>query len=347
LLFKCRKRNIFKIQLWRILKTLNDQFTEFQYFRPTIKAVLEQNKKKKYLIVIGGATASGKTRLAIELAQRFKTAILSADSRQFYREMSIGTAKPTATELAAAPHHFVGNLSIHNYYSVGDFEREALAVLTTIFEKNDIAIMVGGTGLFIRAVCEGLDAFPEIPLSTRQHFEAIYEKEGIEPLQKLLQTVDPEYFNSVDRQNPMRLTRALAVWKATGQPFSSFRTQSKKTRDFEPIYIVTDVERAVLYKKINTRVDTMMAEGLEAEARELWPFKNLNALQTVGYQELFDYFDRKITVDEAIDKIKQHSRNYAKRQTTWFRKEPHWARFEPSDTEGIVDFIRARIEIKI
>jgi tRNA dimethylallyltransferase len=305
--------------------------------------MLEQKAGKKYLIVIGGATASGKTRLAINIAQAFKTEILSADSRQFYREMSIGTAKPTTEELAAAPHHFVGNLSIHDYYSVGDFERDAMGVLDKIFEKNDVTVMVGGTGLFIRAVCEGLDEFPETPLSIRQHFEALYEREGIEPLQKLLQSVDPDYFAIVDQQNPMRLTRALAVWKTSGKPFSSFRTQSKKTRYFQPIYIVTDLERPVLYDRINKRVDVMMAEGLEDEARTLYPFKQLNALQTVGYQELFDYFDGTLSREEAIDKIKQHSRNYAKRQTTWFRKETHWARFNPLDTEGVVEWVSGQI----
>jgi tRNA dimethylallyltransferase len=308
--------------------------------------MLEQKSSKKYLVVIGGATASGKTRLAIDIAQHFKTEILSADSRQFYREMSIGTAKPTAAELAAASHHFVGNLSIHDYYSVGDFERDALVVLDKIFEKNNIAVMVGGTGLFIRAVCEGLDEFPETPLSIRQYFEDMYENEGIEPLQKLLQTVDPEYFAIVDQQNSMRLTRALSVWKTSGKPFSSFRTQSKKMRDFEPIYIATDLERPILYDRINKRVDIMIAEGLEEEARGLLPFRDLNALQTVGYQELFNYFDGTISREEAIDKIKQHTRNYAKRQTTWFRKETHWTRFDPSDTEGSLKLIGTFINNK-
>jgi tRNA dimethylallyltransferase len=308
--------------------------------------MIEQKSPEKYLVVIGGATASGKTRLAIDIAQHFKTDILSADSRQFYREMSIGTAKPTAAELAAAPHHFVGNLSIHDYYSVGDFEREALVVLDKIFQKNNVAVMVGGTGLFIRAVCEGLDEFPETPLSIRQYFEDIYENEGIEPLQKLLQSVDPEYFAIVDQQNPMRLTRALSVWKTSGKPFSSFRTQWKKTRDFEPIYIATDLERSVLYERINRRVDLMIAEGLEKEARGLFPFRNLNALQTVGYQELFNYFDGTMSREEAIDKIKQHTRNYAKRQTTWFRKEAHWARFEPTNTEESLKLIDRLINDK-
>ena len=304
--------------------------------------MLEQNASKKYLVVIGGATASGKTGLAIEVAKHFKTEIISADSRQFYREMSIGTAKPTAAELAAAPHHFVGNLSIHDYYSVGDFEREALTVLDAIFEKNNVAVMVGGTGLFLRAVCEGLDEFPEIPLSIRQYFEDLYTNEGIESLQKRLQTVDPQYFAEVDQQNPMRLARALAVWKTSGKPYSSFRTQSKKARNFEPIYIATDMERSVLYDRINKRVDAMIANGLVEEAAGLLPFRHLNALQTVGYQELFDYFEDKTTLEEAIDKIKQHSRNYAKRQTTWFRKEAHWQRFDPSDTEGSLAYIRQK-----
>ena len=307
--------------------------------------MLEQKSVKKYLIVIGGATASGKTRLAIDLAQAFKTEILSADSRQFYREMSIGTAKPTAEELAAAPHHFVGNLSIHDYYSVGDFEREAIRVLDKIFDTHDVAVMVGGTGLFIRAVCEGLDKFPETPLPIRQYFEDMYAQKGIESLQKILQTVDPEYFALVDQQNPMRLIRALAVWKTSGKSFSSFRTQSKKTRDFNPIYIVIDLERPILYDRINKRVDSMMAEGLEAEARSLYAFKQLNALQTVGYQELFAYFDGTISREEAIDKIKQHSRNYAKRQTTWFKKETYWARFNPLNTEGVVNWVRSFIAL--
>lgn len=275
---------------------------------------------KKKLIVVGGPTASGKTALAIELAQQFGTEIVSADSRQFYKEMSIGTAKPTPHELAQAKHHFIDNLSIHDSYSVGDFERDALAVLKTIFEKNDTAIMVGGTGLYIRAVCEGLDEFPDVPLSIRQEFEAIFEKEGLEPLQKLLEEVDYKYFTEVDIHNSVRLIRALSVWKVSGQPFSSFRSATKVVRDFEPVFKTIDLPRPVLYDRINRRVDMMMSEGLLEEARKLYPFKHLNALQTVGYTELFAHFDGQLTLEEAVDKIKQHSRNYAKRQTTWFKK---------------------------
>jgi tRNA dimethylallyltransferase len=294
---------------------------------------------KKKLIIIGGPTASGKTDFAIQLAQHFGTEILSADSRQFYEEMSIGTAKPQLSDLAKIKHHFIGNLSIHASYSVGDFERDALVVLNTIFEKNDYAIMVGGTGLYIRAVCEGLDMFPDVPLSIRQDFEAIFEKEGIEPLQKLLQEVDNEYFNQIDIQNPRRIIRALSVWKASGQPFSSFRSGAKAERDFTPIYMALDLPREVLYDRINRRVDIMMTEGLLEEAKILYPFKSLNALQTVGYTELFAHFDGQMNLSEAVDKIKQHTRNYAKRQTTWFRKNDFWQRVDPTSVaEELVPF---------
>ncbi|MBL7817426.1 MAG: tRNA (adenosine(37)-N6)-dimethylallyltransferase MiaA [Saprospiraceae bacterium] len=281
---------------------------------------------KKKLIVIGGPTASGKTAYAIQLAKQHETEIISADSRQFYKEMSIGTAKPTPAELAQAKHHLIGNLSIHNSYSVGDFERDALAILNAIFEKKDVAIMVGGTGLYIRAVCEGLDEFPEVPLSIRQEFEDLFEKQGIEFLQKILQEVDYEYFTQVDIQNPMRLIRALSVWKVSGKPFSSFRSGEKVVRNFEPVYLALDWPREVLYDRINRRVDAMMTEGLLDEAQTLYPFRHLNALQTVGYTELFAHFDGQMTLTEAVDKIKQHSRNYAKRQMTWFRKNDFWER---------------------
>ncbi len=294
---------------------------------------------KKKLIIIGGPTASGKTDCAIQLAQHFGTEILSADSRQFYKEMSIGTAKPQLSDLAKAKHHFIGNLSIHDAYSVGDFERDALAVLETIFETHDTAIMVGGTGLYIRAVCEGLDVFPEVPLSIRDEFEDIFQKQGIEPLQKLLQEVDYEYFTKADIQNPMRLIRALSVWKVSGQPFSSFRSGNKVERIFTPIYIALDLPREVLYDRINRRVDLMMVEGLLEEAKSLYPYKDLNALQTVGYTELFAHFYGEMTLDEAVDKIKQHTRNYAKRQMTWFRKNDFWYRVDPQQLPNINNWV--------
>jgi tRNA dimethylallyltransferase len=299
---------------------------------------------KKHLIIIGGPTASGKTALAIRLAKHFSTEIISADSRQFYREISIGTAKPTNAELSLAPHHFINNLSIHDTYSVGAFEKEALDTLNKIFARNDVAIMLGGTGLYIRAVCEGLDEFPDVPLSIRREFEDLLEKEGIEFLQKKLQELDNEYFMQSDIHNSMRLIRALSVWKASGKPFSSFRKGDKTERFFEPIYIYLDVPRAELYERINKRVDGMMAGGLLEEVQKLYPFKNLIALQTVGYSEIFDYLDGEMTLDEAVDKIKQHSRNYAKRQMTWFRKDAHWLRFESHNFDEILNTICFKIE---
>ena len=301
-------------------------------------------REKKYLIIIGGPTASGKTALAIQLAQYFKTEILSADSRQFFREMSIGTAKPTPEELSQAPHHFINNLSIHDDYSVGDYEKEALTLLDTLFQTKNTAIMVGGTGLYIRAVCDGLDEFPDVALSIRENWEHIFETQGIEILQNKLQEVDFEYFKEVDIFNSKRLIRALSVWSASGQPFSSFRKGGKEKRHFEPIYITLDLPREVHYDRINRRVDMMVADGLIDEVKSLWPFKHLNALQTVGYTELFDHFEHKMSLEEAIDKIKQHSRNYAKRQMTWFRKDPHWQRFLPNNFDEIVEYIKEMLK---
>lgn len=298
------------------------------------------NKTTKKLLVIGGATASGKTALAIRLAQHFGTCILSADSRQFYQEMNIGTAKPTAAELAAAPHYFINHLSIQNTYSVGDFERDAIQLLQQLFENQDIIILVGGTGLYLRAVCEGIDNLPSTPLSIRQDLAQCYQNEGIEPLQNELKATDPIYFETVDRQNPMRLIRALSVIRATGQPFSAFRTGEKAQRFFSPIYIKTELPRPILYERINRRVDTMLENGLLQEVESLLPFRHLQALQTVGYQEFFDYFDGKTTFAQAVELVKQHSRNYAKRQETWFRKSPpQYQPFAPSDWEKIVKII--------
>lgn len=296
-------------------------------------------ESKKHLIIIGGATATGKTDLAIALARHFRTEIVSADSRQFYREMSIGTAKPSAEELAAAKHHFINSRSISENYSVGDFEKDALEVLEAIFQKNETAILAGGSGLYIRAVCEGLDDFPPVPTDTLEALKGKLDSGGIEALQAELASADPEYFDRVDRNNPHRLIRALAVIRASSRPFSSFRTQKKAVRPFHPIYILLDLEREELYQKINRRVDEMIASGLVEEARQLYPDRHLNALQTVGYQELFEYFGGEISLEEAIEKIKQNSRRYAKRQVTWFRKDPHWQRFRPGDNALIINYI--------
>ncbi len=300
-------------------------------------------KQSKHLIVIGGATATGKTGLAIALARHFRTEILSADSRQFYREMSIGTAKPDEEELAAAPHHFINSLDVTDEYSVGDYERDALALLEKIFEKKEIAILVGGSGLFIRALCEGLDKFPPVPDGILEELERIFKDEGITPLQEELREKDPDYFQQVDQNNPMRLIRALSVCRASGKPFSSFRSGKKAKRPFTPIYILLQMDREKLYERINLRVDRMIEQGLVEEARKLFPHRHFNALQTVGYQELFEHFEGKITLEEAIEKIKQNSRRYAKRQATWFRKDSHWQAFSPQEQDAIVEYVTQKI----
>lgn len=297
----------------------------------------------KHLIVIGGPTASGKTALAIRLAQHFGTEILSADSRQFYREMNVGTAKPTAEELAAAPHHFINSLSINELYTVGDFERDALALLSNIFETRNVAIVVGGSGLFIRALCEGLDEFPAISEEVKLNLQADFQANGLPFLQAELQEFDPETASKIDLHNPARLLRALAVCRASGLPYSSFLKKEKAERPFQPHFLLTDWPRAELYQRIEKRVDSMIADGLENEARQLIPFQNLTALQTVGYSEFFQYFDEKISLPDCIYLIKQHSRNYAKRQLTWFRKEQQWQSFHPENWPTILEFLNQKM----
>jgi len=299
---------------------------------------------KKQLIVIGGATATGKTGVAIQLAQHYRAEILSCDSRQFYKEMTIGTAKPTAEELSQAKHHFIDTLSIHEEYTVGNYEKDALQVLETIYQNQDLAIVVGGSGLFIRALCEGLNEFPAVSESINNDLQKVLETEGIQALQKELQSTDPVYYNRVDSQNERRLIRALGVIRASGQAFSHFQDAPKATRSFTPIYIHLHKERELLYQKINHRVDLMMEAGLLEEARSLYLSKKLKSLQTVGYQEFFDYFDDKITLAEAVELVKRNSRRYAKRQGTWFRKDAHWASFRAEQVEEMIAYIDGQTE---
>lgn len=300
---------------------------------------------KKYLIIITGPTAIGKTGLSIFLAQHFQTEILSFDSRQFYKEMKIGTAYPTDEELAAAPHHFIGHLSIFDEYSVGDYERDALAKIDELFQKHDVLIMVGGSGLYEKAVTEGLDEFPEIDPKIREALNTEFKENGLASLQEELKRVDPVYYGTADIQNPVRVIRALEIYRGSGRPFSSFRTQQKAERNFETIRIVLKMERDIIYDRINQRVDVMMLQGLLKEAETLYPHRELNSLQTVGYRELFDYFDGKIELDFAIDEIKKNSRHYAKRQLTWYRKDEtaHW--FSPLEREKILEFLETEIGI--
>ncbi len=299
----------------------------------------------KKLLVIGGATATGKTALAIHLARHFQTSILSADSRQFYREMNIGTAKPSPAELAASPHYFIDSHSVVDDYSVGDFERDALAVLEKIFLEKDVAILVGGSGLYLRAVCEGLDKFPEITAETRKTVETGEKTGGLPWLQRELEQRDPRHFAKIDQQNPARLRRALEVCFETEQPYSAFLQQSQKqARPFQPIYILLDLPRPVLYARIEARVDGMIAAGLEEEARALLRYRHRPPLSTVGYEEFFDFFDGKVSREEAIAKIKQHSRNYAKRQVTWFAKHGDWKAFRPTEEAEVLAFVKTCLQ---
>jgi tRNA dimethylallyltransferase len=299
---------------------------------------------KRTLLIIGGPTASGKTELAIRLARHFDTEILSCDSRQFFREMTIGTAKPTEEELKQVPHHFIHNRGIQDQYSVGEYEKEALALLDQLFAKRDVAIMVGGSGLYQKAVTEGLDEFPDVPSDIRGQVEQWYEGKGLEGLQKKLREVDPDYYAEVDLQNPHRLIRALAVYEASGQAFSDFRKHKKSSRPFFPLYLELSWKREDLYDRINRRVDFMMDKGLLEEARKLYPLKHLTALQTVGYQELFDFFDGKTSLEEAVALIKRNSRRYAKRQMTWSRRDGHWKHFAPAEWELILEYSHLAID---
>ena len=290
---------------------------------------------KKHLIVITGATASGKTSLAIQLANHFQTEILSADSRQFFKEMNIGTAKPTLEELKQAKHHFIDTLSIHDEYNVGEYERDAGVLLKELFQKHDTVIMAGGSGLYIKAVCEGLDHFPKVDDKFRTELRQLVEEKGIEVLQEELKELDPVYYNEVDLQNPQRVIRALEICRGTGKAYSSFRTSTDAERPFKTTKIAIKWEREQLYDRINRRVDLMLEAGLEQEAKSLFPFKHLNSLQTVGYKEWFDYFDNKTDREEAIRLIKRNTRRYAKRQMTWLRRESDIHYFEANDLEGI------------
>lgn len=313
----------------------------------------------KYLIVIAGATATGKTAKAIDLAKMFQTEIISCDSRQFYREMNIGTAKPTEDDLNKVPHHFINNLSVHDNYSVGQYEKEVIAFLNDFYKNHDVAVLVGGTGLFIRAVCEGLDEFPDVPEKIKNAVENDYRHYGLEFLQRKLSEVDPVYYQIVDQNNPARLMRALSVYESTGKPFSEFQSGKKASRLFIPIYICLELPRADLYGRINDRVEVMLKKGLLNEVKGFRISDSntkrsdlinpnsettLSALQTVGYTELFDYLDKKISLAEAVNKIKQHTRNYAKRQITWFKKTGDWKYFSPDDFEEIASYIRAEMQ---
>ncbi len=274
----------------------------------------------KTIIAITGPTASGKTALAIKLAQALNTEIISADSRQFYREMSIGTAVPEPEELSAAPHHFIRHKSIFDEYNVGDFEQDFLKLSEKLFQKHDTLILVGGSGLYIDAACKGLDDLPSRNEAIRAELEKTLAEKGIESLQKELQKLDSEHYEKIDKQNPHRLIRAIEILRQSDGKKMAELLQNKTPRNFKTIYIGLNTERSRLYERINKRVDIMIEKGLLEEVRKLYPNRHLNALQTVGYRELFSYFDGDTDLDFAISEIKKNTRRFAKRQLTWFRK---------------------------
>ncbi|MBW8241243.1 tRNA (adenosine(37)-N6)-dimethylallyltransferase MiaA [Muricauda oceani] len=274
----------------------------------------------KVLLAVVGPTAIGKTALGIRLAQHFDTEILSADSRQFFKEMQIGTAVPSKDELEAAPHHFIQHKSITEPFSVGDFEKEALSLLDELFQEKEIVVMVGGSGLYVDAVINGLDEFPEVDPEIRANLNQQLESEGVKSLQNELKQKDPDYYKTVDLENPHRLIRALEICRASNRPYSSFLNRPKPERPFKSLYIGVDAPRQTIYDRINARVDLMMEAGLLQEAQKLYPYRNLNALQTVGYKELFEYIEGQCTLEAAISEIKKNTRRFAKRQLTWLRK---------------------------
>lgn len=300
----------------------------------------------KYLITIVGPTAIGKTSLSIALAQHFKCEIISCDSRQFFKEMTIGTAVPNQEELQSVKHHFIQNKSIFENYTVGDYEKEALIKIEELFQKSDFVILIGGSGLYVDAVLKGFDEFPEIDPEIRSEVHSNYEKLGINYLQEQLKKSDPEYFQKITLenpqtlQNPQRMMRFTEVCLGTGKPYSSFLNQKKNNRNFTPVLIGLDAERPIIYDRINQRVDIMMNADLLEEAKALYPNKALNALQTVGYRELFSYFDGEFTLPFAIEEIKKNTRRFSKRQLTWFKRNENTKWFDyATDRKKIVAYV--------
>lgn len=277
--------------------------------------------KKNTLIVIGGPTASGKTALAIEKAVEYKTEIISFDSRQFYKEMSIGTAKPTAEELSQVNHHFIDHISIEEEWNAGIYERKAIEKLNELFLNHDYVVAVGGSGLYLNALLYGFDELPDKDENLRKELQLELEEKGIESLQEKIRILDPEYFEKGEIKNPHRLMRAIEVSTITGKPYSSLKTAGAIERNFEYQVFMIHHERDKLYERINLRVDQMIKDGLVDEVKSLLPYRNHNALQTVGYKEIFEYLDGKTTLEEAIEKVKQNTRRYAKRQITWFKNQ--------------------------
>lgn len=298
----------------------------------------------KTVIIIAGPTAVGKTALAIDIALPYQTEIISADSRQCYKELNIGVARPSVTELQKLPHHFIASHSISDELTAVSFEEYALDKTKELFKKHDQVVMTGGTGLYIRTFCEGMDLIPEVPTEIRSRIQQQYESGGIDWLKSEIQSKDPQFYEKGEIHNPQRMMRALEVMETTGESILSFRKGERKQRDFNIIKIAIDLPREILYERINKRVEQMMASGLLDEVKSLKKYEKLNALQTVGYSELFDYLDGRSTLEEAVDLIKLHTRRYAKRQLTWFRREGDWTWFQPDDIKAIQEYLDKELE---
>ncbi|NLA49502.1 MAG: tRNA (adenosine(37)-N6)-dimethylallyltransferase MiaA [Bacteroidales bacterium] len=299
---------------------------------------------KNILIVLLGPTGVGKTDLSIDLAGHFRCDIISADSRQFYREMNIGTAVPSPEQLSSVRHHFIGFISVKDYYSASLYERDVLRLLPSLFSKNPLALMTGGSGLYIDAVCRGIDDIPDTSQSVRNKYVQKYRDEGIEGLRIMLKIVDPVYYEKVDLKNPQRIIRALEICESTGRPYSTFLTRKEQPRDFEIIRVGINRSREELFGRINRRVDDMIAAGLVDEARKLYPLRDLNALNSVGYGELFEYFASRISREKAIELIKRNSRRYAKRQLTWWNRDKDIAWFRADEKDRIIEYLSNKID---
>lgn len=304
--------------------------------------VMAMMSGKKRLVVIVGATGSGKTDLSVAVAEHFGTPIISTDSRQFYRGMAIGTAQPSPEQMERVEHHLVNCLDVSEDFNCGAYERVALERLAELFDRHDMVVAVGGSGLYIKALCEGMDDLPDADPALREMLLKRLETEGLESLVEQLRELDECYYNEVDRCNPQRVLRAVEVCLTTGQPYSSLRKGGTKKRNFEIVKIGIDYPRAELYDRINRRVDMMITAGLEAEAKNMYPLRHLNALQTVGFSELFAYFDGEIEREEAIELIKRNSRRYAKRQMTWFRRDRDIEWFEKPSPEDVIEYLKKK-----
>lgn len=327
------------------LNIIRKHFTIIHYFRMSISENLTESCLKSNLIIIVGPTAVGKTDLCVKLAKAFDTEILSCDSRQFYRELSIGTAKPTPEEMTGVVHHFIDSHSINEYYSAGDFERDAIKILENdIFKRKKVAIMTGGSGLFVKAITDGLDEMPEAPLALREALMQRLEKGELEAMVEELRQLDPEYCETADLQNSQRVVRALEVCLSTGRPFSSFHKKSSIERSFNIIKIGIERPREQLYERINLRMDLMLQNGLMEEVKALIPYKHHNALQTVGYKEVFEYLDGNYNYQTMVDLLKRNSRRYAKRQMTWFKNQDSFEWFNATDFMGVQAYIASQLQ---